>query len=299
MVPPTQAAPPQEPPRPYAVAAESLPAILPVSPQSSDGRPPGGLSVGARIPTEAKKSRSTEDRRRLLMDQVAGMKVRDGKPRPAVTRPDSPPTVTESLPQVPSPGEETAIPGQCEPDATGRDQSASGAGPEWLRQLKPEAQSRFHDAPPAVKRDLDDQARRGITPKFLGYVETKLRTLGAAPPPEQPKTTDELLEGLPGAPPNWPQMAAEALARDFGTPKDRKLWEGFLRVTMAVWQGRFPAVALADAYRQGMNPASKNPGAVFNTALQRDHGWNWETLRDADRIGPRFNTRESRGDHDA
>lgn len=292
---PAPQAPPQEPPRPQATVAKIAPAILP---QSPDAGPPSGLSVGG-TPTDAEKSRSTEDRRRLLNDQVAAMLARQGKTPRAAARPALPPTLAEPVQPASGPPGPDPVPGPCEPEATGPEPPARGDGPEWVRQLKPEAQSRFHDAPPAVKRDLDAQARSGITPKFLGYVETKLRTLDAAPPPEQPKTTAELLEGLPGAPPNWPQMAAEALARDFGTPKDRKLWEGFLRVTMAVWQGRFPAVALADAYRQGMNPASKNPGAVFNTALQRDHGWIWEALGDVERSGPRFDIRMSGGGHDA
>ena len=92
------------------------------------------------------------------------------------------------------------------------------------------------------------------------------------PPPPMPATTQEMLLALESGPASWAMHAAEMLCRDFGTPEDRKLWKALLHVTQAVWNGSFPGRLVADAHRQAMGPKSKNRGAVFNYALQRN-GW--------------------------
>jgi hypothetical protein len=115
----------------------------------------------------------------------------------------------------------------------------------------------------------------GITDFFLGIVCARLRLAEEVPRPIFPASTRELLERLPGAPEDWAAKAAETLVREFGTPKDRRLWRAFLRVTEEVRSGRFPADDLLDCYRQAKGPKAKNPGAVFNTAL-RNKGWIWE-----------------------
>lgn len=100
-----------------------------------------------------------------------------------------------------------------------------------------------------------------------------------APPPSTPETTAELIRLLPRGPAPWVQLLTESLVRDFGGQKDRKLWSGFQAVSQAVWRGTFPAEAVADAYRQATGPKAKNGGAVFNTVIQRDHGWRWGGVR--------------------
>ena len=95
------------------------------------------------------------------------------------------------------------------------------------------------------------------------------------PPPVIPRTTEERLEQLPGAPAHWPKQAAEALVQDFGNARDRKLWRAFAMITHDVWTGRCPVEVLLHAYRKAMEPHVKNPGAYFNTTLQ-DQGWSWE-----------------------
>ena len=145
----------------------------------------------------------------------------------------------------------------------------------FLAALTPPQRARFESLPAADRERMLAPHRPGFDRVCAREAARKLAPPPDAAPPPPPVTTAALLERLPGGPAHWPQLAAEALARDFGTPSDRKLWPAFLQVTTAVCAGQFPAAALLDAYRQGMNPQSKNRGAVFNTVLQR-HGWKWD-----------------------
>jgi len=269
---PAPTLPPPAPPLPVVVVEDLPPNPTPVA------TPPPGPAPGLwGMPTDAERMQRQVESKERQLAALRAYGVRDT--RVASAEPTAAPVANER------------------PVAAPRSPTVE-AGTQWLDHLTSEGRGRFQAAPEAVKRDLNSLASAGIDDRFLSYAERKLELQASSPPPPpEPETTAELLERLPGAPPNWPQWAAEALARDFGTPKDRKLWEGFLHVTMAVWQGQFPAAALVDAYRQGMNPASKNPGAVFNTALQRDHKWSWQGLKEAMRNGPSFGPRETQNDH--
>jgi hypothetical protein len=68
--------------------------------------------------------------------------------------------------------------------------------------------------------------------------------------------------------------AAERICRHFGQEEDRQLWPAFHALALAVWRGQFPPDAVLDALRQANKPGVRNPGALFNTALQRN-GWKW------------------------
>jgi hypothetical protein len=144
---------------------------------------------------------------------------------------------------------------------------------QWLATLDATERERFNELPVTAQQRLLDWHRDRLNDCRILAAETAriLRPkIEAAPPPELPETTPELLEQLPGGPAHWPQRAAESLARDFGTATDQKLWPAFLKLTMAIWRGDVPAALVIDAYQQGMGPKAKSKGAVFCHALKRN-----------------------------
>jgi hypothetical protein len=131
--------------------------------------------------------------------------------------------------------------------------------------LGPEDRARFldpHTHGPNLDPCIDREQRQQLAPIALPEV---------IPPPE---STYELLANLPGKPPEWVSMTAEALVQEFGTKQDRRLWAAFLHVSQAVWDGVMSVADVLDCYRQAMDPQARNRGAVFNHAL-RAKGWTW------------------------
>jgi hypothetical protein len=96
------------------------------------------------------------------------------------------------------------------------------------------------------------------------------RRLLAPPPPREPPpsalATAELLAGLPGRP-DRVAAAAGRLAVELGDPRS---YAYFLRVAGSVCARQQPATVLVNAWRQGMSPKAKSPGAVFAMAWRRE-----------------------------
>lgn len=145
---------------------------------------------------------------------------------------------------------------------------------EFLRSLPSQAVAVFESLSPEKQAETLAPHLRGLDRIIAGEFARRRLASDAPPPPDVPETTVDLIARLPGGPPPWVQVLAESLARDFGGKKDRNLWSAFLAVAQAVWRGEFPADRVADAYRQATGPAARNPGAVFNYAIQV-HGWKW------------------------
>ena len=105
-----------------------------------------------------------------------------------------------------------------------------------------------------------------------------------APPPAVPRSTRELLEKLPGSPPDWQTAAAEALVQDFGSEADRKLWSQLDKIAWLVWQRRIPVAPVLNAYDQAMRPEIRNRGAKFWAAFQGLTGLNAEAIAERTRL---------------
>ena len=79
---------------------------------------------------------------------------------------------------------------------------------------------------------------------------------------------------------DWAQATAELLAQDFGEKKDRQLWGQFQKIAELVRVGKLEADAVLNAYRQGMAPAIRKPGAKFWAAWQGLTGMDEGDLKD-------------------
>jgi len=162
-----------------------------------------------------------------------------------------------------------------------RDRLSKGAGTsaawnpgrvEFLTSLTEHQLAKFFSLSEAKQHQI-------VLPHMAGFQESLLELQGReldGPLPKAasaiPETTEGLLAALPDSPPDWATRAAGALSLDFGSATDHLMWPEFHRVCAAVALKQFPAEHLLDAFRQAMNPKSKNRGAIFNTALKR-HGW--------------------------
>ena len=124
------------------------------------------------------------------------------------------------------------------------------------------------DAWPAAKR------AEVMAPHRLGFDRVMagdaIRRLSPPPPPPPPipRTTPELLEQLPNAPPTWSNQAAQALTQDFGVKENSRLWGEFRRIAEAIRMGRIDPAHAINAHRQAMQKGIKKPGAKFWAALR-------------------------------
>jgi len=207
------------------------------------------------------------------------------RPAPATVLPRSKPQRPDLTPLSEYPGHATAVERARRFNTEAQRRASEPVEPSpptpgqlaWLATLSPERRAKFDTLHATTQASLLGPHTHGFNPCRVleAHAQQVLTPRPALPPMPIPETTAEILENLPGAPPDWPLHAAESIVRDFGTGKDRRLWPGFVRVMTAVRDGSFPASAVLDAHRQAMKPGCKKPGAVFNTALQRDHGWRW------------------------
>jgi hypothetical protein len=162
----------------------------------------------------------------------------------------------------------------------------------WNRPAESEILPRSRQASPPAETVPSPPARpalRGIIPLADAPADdpiiaaelaarARAREAGARPdPPESPPAeTGELIRRLArhGAPQAWVQVAAEDLARRFGTPMDRGLWGQYHAIMRLVWADdpRADAEAIAIAYEHACRPECRNRGAVFWTEVKRRTG---------------------------
>lgn len=141
----------------------------------------------------------------------------------------------------------------------------------WFEGLTSEQRDAFAALPVKAQARLLEWHRNGPNPDKVIAAETArdLKPQAAPTPPRPlPESTAELLEQLPGAPPDWTYQAARALVLDFGERKDQELWREFQRITLAVQAGGLPAEIVVNAYRQAMATGIEKPGAKFWAALK-------------------------------
>jgi hypothetical protein len=136
------------------------------------------------------------------------------------------------------------------------------------------------DADQRARLDAMSPAKRAafLEPHRHGFDEDGFRKLAASelaacraaiPPPEMPQWTFELIGRLPepGVPREWTEKAADWMADDFGTKRDRRLFREFHRIALAVWRGRLDPALVVNAWRQAMADGIENRGAKFWKAL--------------------------------
>ncbi len=149
---------------------------------------------------------------------------------------------------------------------------------EWLASLTEAQRARFDELSPGRKREvIAPHTHRLCTDP--AHATEAARSLAPRPRSATVRAMPETLEGmwgtLPGAPATWPPRVAEMMRRHFGTAEDERLWPAFHALALAVWRGEFSPDGVLDALRQANKPGVRNRGALFNHALQRDHGWRW------------------------
>jgi hypothetical protein len=197
-----------------------------------------------------------------------------GEETPSLSLPTTTTQTTDAEPGRPT--EATGPPVEV-PEATA-DPAAENDPPglaQHLQRFDPELQAAFGTLGPGARAKITSGLKLVgaedpvLAAETRSILQAARRSIALAPP--LPATTAELLEQLPGASVERIATAAEALKRDFGTDKDRRMWPAFRNLCEAVWRGDVPAEKVADAYSQAMGRAAKNKGAVFCRAL-RDHG---------------------------
>jgi hypothetical protein len=208
--------------------------------------------------TEAARHRRLEAERRRQVDALTRLSKATG-PGPGPARRPTTPTAAPVPTPVPTP---TAT---AEPSAPSSDPVAKA----FLDSLDGGQRAGFEACGPGKRAQILERAAALGEAGFRMLASELARARPPAEAPPVPVTTAELLLALPGGDPALVAMAAQALAVDFGDAKSWRAFEGDCRV---VARGEYPAEQLVDAYKQGMNPDSANPGAVYNTAIKR-HGW--------------------------
>lgn len=116
-------------------------------------------------------------------------------------------------------------------------------------------------------------------PVIARELATRKAARDSPPPPVIPASTRELLEKLPGSPPDWHSHAAQALCQEFGSEQDRKLWSQFDGIAWSIASGKINVRHAVSAYDQAMKPGIQKRGAKFWAALQGLTGLNSEELR--------------------
>jgi DNA-binding MarR family transcriptional regulator len=200
-------------------------------------------------------------------------------PRPPVRPPHAPQCAPTRAPQC---AHSIPLPSDPTPDLSqepGRGSAPNGNGQTptpgqatFLASLTAARREKFFSLGEGMRRQILAPHAQAFRPELLTVQGPELDRPSAKPRPDLPETLAGLLAALPGSPADWPGKAAGALAEDFGSAKDRRLWPEFRKIAHAVSAGSFPAEALVDAYRQAKAPAVEVPGAVFNLAIKR-HGW--------------------------
>ncbi len=186
-----------------------------------------------------------------------------------------PATESRARPVVPP---ATPPPPRAIANLQGADDAYTAAQLEFLAGLTGPQRARFDELSPGRRREvIAPHTHRVCTdPAYATEMRRALAPRpGAATVRAMPATLGGLWEALPGAPATWPQLAAEMMCRHFGADEDRRLWPAFHALALAVWRGQFPPDGVLDALRQANKPGVRKRGALFNTALQRDHGWRW------------------------
>jgi hypothetical protein len=189
-------------------------------------------------------------------------------------RPEGPPPVP-TPPCTPSPAPAPAPTPPCTPTAADATPPEAPALTEGQRR----AVAALSDAQRAIFDVLPEKKRAAfLAPHAAAFdphmLKVQLADSGfrapkpVTPPPPPPADTAELIRGLPGSDPSWPQMAAEDLARKFGTDKDRGLWGQFQAIMLGVAAGRIDPGHVTNALGQAMRPGIENRGAKFWAAFK-------------------------------
>ncbi len=231
------------------------------------------------ISDEVEEHVDTAPGRTLLQDlaKASPVNTREDKPTFAAVSTETE-IISLSVSHPPGAEAETEIISDSPAPAPAAADAYSPSQLAWLASLTEAQRARFAELSPGRKREVitphthrlcDDPAHRSETARALAPRP------GFAVERAMPTTLEGLWAALPGAPVTWPQLAAEMMCRHFGAAEDRKLWPAFHALALAAWRGQFSPDGVLDALRQANKPAVRNRGAVFNTALQRDHGWRW------------------------
>jgi hypothetical protein len=165
---------------------------------------------------------------------------------------------------------EPAAPARPQPQPTERDDLTPGQR-QFLDSLTGPQRAAFDLKHPIKQAEILGQHKDGLNELVADLQRRTELWVRVEPVVQPPVDPVELIRELPDSPHEWAQHAAEDWARDFGGQMDRSLWTQFCRIAQGIQCGLIDPEAVADAYRQAMGLAAKNPGAVFWTVLKR-HG---------------------------
>lgn len=254
-------------------------------PEREDDQPP----CQRQRPEESSPAPSASDRslaqalRRLIGQVTSGPCQEDWAPEtPGDQPPSVPPAGTETVPRPAEGGraaESTVGPPAVEsgadrrvpePTVAASDRPASaqpafGAALANLDGLTAAEQQRLWELPEARRQQVLRWLELGDR-ICLGEARALLAPPCAPEPPPWSLGTLELLEGLPGRP-DRVAHAAGRLAAELG---DQRSYRYYLKLAESVCRRQHPASALVSAWREGVNPQSQRPGAVFATAWSRE-----------------------------